>query len=354
MIEFWTLAIAAVTALACALSGSFLVLKREALVSEGLAHAVLPGIVIAYALLGDRTSPLLLVGAAAMGLVMILMVQAIRRTGVVDSTASLGVVFPALFSIGVLLTSLNLAGTHFHADCIIEGNLALAPLDRFVVGGHDLGPRAFWSVSTALLLVCGFVLALFKELKILTFDPELAVSLGFRPGRVHVAWLAVVSFTVVASFEAAGSILVVALMIAPPAAAVLWVDDVRHVLGLAGVFGLVSAFAGHEIGLALDIAPAGPMATSAGGLFLASLALAPRGVIVKGRAYRRSVAQMEEDLIAARLQPGLPRPCEAVRSELGWGLRRFEAVVARAESSAGLVRDVGARTLHLSAGRGEN
>ena len=129
MIEFWTLAIAAVTALACALSGTFLVLKREALVSEGLAHAVLPGIVIAYALIGDRTSPLLLVGAAAMGLVMILAVQAVRRTGVVDATASLGVVFPALFSVGVLLTSMDLAGTYFHADCIIEGNLALAPLD---------------------------------------------------------------------------------------------------------------------------------------------------------------------------------------------------------------------------------
>lgn len=349
MIEFWTLAIAAVTALACALSGSYLVLKREALVSEGLAHAVLPGIVIAYALLRDRSSPLLLVGAAGMGLVMILAVQAIRRTGVVDSTASLGVVFPALFSVGVLLTSMDLAGTHFHADCIIEGNLALAPLDRLVIGGRDLGPRAFWSVSAALLLVSGFVVALFKELKLLTFDPDLAASLGFRPNRVHVAWLAVVSFTVVASFEAAGSILVVALMIAPPAAAVLWVDDVRHVLGLAGVLALVSAFAGHEIGLALDIAPAGPMATSAGALFLASLAFAPRGVIVKGRAHRRLLARLEEDLVVARLQPDHPRDSETVRGELGWTSRRFDAVVARAVSGASLVHDVGTGELHLTA-----
>ena len=80
MIEFWTLAIAAVTALACALSGSFLVLKREALVSEGLAHAVLPGIVIAYALLGDRTSPLLLVGAAAVLLDLSLGSTTVRQT----------------------------------------------------------------------------------------------------------------------------------------------------------------------------------------------------------------------------------------------------------------------------------
>ncbi len=348
MIEFWTLAIAAVTALACALSGSFLVLKREALVSEGLAHAVLPGIVIAYALIGDRTSPLLLVGAAAMGLVMVLVVQAIRRTGMVDSTASLGVVFPALFSVGVLLTSMDLAGTYFHADCIIEGNLALAPLDRLELGGRDLGPRAFWSVSAALLLVLGFVLLLFKELKLLTFDPELAASLGFRPNRVHMAWLAVVSFTVVASFEAAGSILVVALMIAPPAAAVLWVDDVRHVLGLAGVFALASAFAGHELGMALDIAPAGPMATSAGVLFLASLALAPRGILMKGRAHREVLARLEIDLVAARLRPGSARDQESVRGELGWPPHRFEAVVARGVSGSALVHDAVAGTLLLA------
>jgi manganese/zinc/iron transport system permease protein len=353
VIEFWTLAIASVTALACALSGSFLVLKREALVSEGLAHAVLPGIVIAFALTGNRTSPLLLVGAAAMGLVMILVVQAIRRTGVVDATASLGVVFPALFSVGVLLTSLELAGTHFHADCIIEGNLALAPLDRLELAGRDLGPRAFWSVSAALLLVGVFVLLLFKELKLMTFDDELAASLGFRPGRIHVAWLAVVSFTVVASFEAAGSILVVALMIAPAAASILWVNDVRHVLGLAAVLALASAFAGHQLGLAMDIAPAGPMATSAGVLFLASLALAPRGILMKGRARRRALAQMEVDLVAARLEPGQPRDWESVRGELGWTTRRFGGAVSRAVSGSALVHDTEARTLHLSPGQAQ-
>lgn len=341
MIEVWTLAIAAVTALTCALSGSFLVLKREALLSEGLAHAVLPGIVIAYALLRDRTSPLLLVGAAAMGLVMVLAVQAIRRTGVVDPTASLGVVFPALFSLGVLLTSVELSGAHFHADCIIEGNLALAPLDRLEVGGRDLGPRAFWSVSLALALVLGFVLVMFKELKLLSFDPELAASLGFRPSRLHVAWLAVVSLAVVASFEAAGSILVVALMIAPPAAAILWVDDVRRVLALSAALALVSALAGYALGMRLDVAPAGPMATAAGACFLASLLLAPRGVLARGRARRQALARLEGDLVAARLDGGTPRDREAVRAELGWSAQRFEVALARAVAGSGVAVDAG-------------
>lgn len=350
MIELWTLAIAAVAALACALSGSFLVLKREALVAEGLAHAVLPGIVVAYALLRDRTSPLLLVGAAAMGLVMVLAVQAIRRTGVVDPTASLGVVFPALFSLGVLLTSVDLAGTHFHADCIIDGNLALAPLDRLEVAGRDLGPRAFWTVSSALLAVLGFVLLLFKELKLTAFDAELAGSLGLRPGRLHLAWLAVVSLTIVASFEAAGSILVVALMIAPPAAAVLWVDDVRLVLIVSGLLALGSAVAGHAVAMALDVAPSGPMAASAGAAFLATLALAPRGPVRLGRSRRRSLASMEGELVAARLLPSGSREPESVRAELGWRRPRFDAAVARAVAGGEVQVDVASGDLSLRAG----
>lgn len=336
MIEFWTLAIGAVTALACALSGTFLVLKREALVSEGLAHAVLPGIVLAYVVVRDRTSPLLIVGAAAMGLVMVLLVQLIRRTKVVDETASLGVVFPALFSIGILLASAELANTHFHADCIIDGNLALAPLDRLVLGGVDVGPRAFWAVSTVLALLILFTVLFFKEMKLMTFDSELASSLGFKPVLLHIAWLGLVSLTTVAAFEAAGSILVVALMIAPPAAANLWTDDLRKMIGIACLFGLASAGLGYWIGFALDVAPNGPMATSAGGLFLLSLVLAPRGAFAQARATRKARSRMETELLVGRLAPGASRPRAEVADELGWPVARFEAVLTRATTSGAI------------------
>ncbi|MEM9380876.1 MAG: metal ABC transporter permease [Planctomycetota bacterium] len=330
MIEGWTLAIAAVTAVACALSGSFLVLKREALVSEGLAHAVLPGIVIAFVVTRDRTSPLLIVGAAAMGLLMILLVQLIRRTKVVDDTASLGVVFPALFSLGILLASAELGNTHFHAECIIDGDLALAPLDRVELGGVDVGPKAFWAVTSVLVLLVGFLALLFKEMALLSFDEELASSLGLRPALLHVGWLALVSLTTVAAFEAAGSILVVALMIAPATAAVLWTDDVRRLLALACGFGLVSACAGYAIAFGLDVAPNGPMATSAGALFLVSFVVAPGGLLARRRRVAVARRAMESDLVLARLAGARSRSRDEVASELGWSQRRLDAALERA------------------------
>ncbi|MEM8712968.1 MAG: metal ABC transporter permease, partial [Planctomycetota bacterium] len=201
----WTILIASLTAITCSLCGLFLVLGREALVSEGLAHAVLPGIVIAFVVLRDRSSPLLIVSAALMGLVMVLLVQLIRRTGVVDGDASLGVVFPALFSIGILLASAELSNTHFHADCIIDGNLALSALDRLKLFGADVGPKPFWAMLGMLTLVASFLGFFFKEMKLMTFDSGLAETLGFRPQLLHVGWLALVSMTTVTAFETGAS-----------------------------------------------------------------------------------------------------------------------------------------------------
>ncbi len=345
-IILWTILIAALTAVTCSLCGLFLVLKREALVSEGLAHAVLPGIVIAFVILHDRSSPLLIVSAAAMGLVMILVVQLIRRTGVVDSDASLGVVFPALFSVGILLANAELSNTHFHADCIIDGNLALASLDRLVIGGHDVGPKPFWAMLGMLGLVGAFLGFFFKEMKLMTFDAGLAETLGFRPQLLHIAWLALVSMTTVTAFETAGSVLVVALMIAPPAAAYLWTNDLRVMVALAAVFALISAVLGFYLGYAMDLAPNGPMATAAGAVFLVSLAAAPRhGLLARSLSHDRAERALEGAMLEARLSVGTPRPAPEVAAELGWAPKRFERVLAETvearpitwDPSAGLV-----------------
>ncbi|MEE2939752.1 MAG: metal ABC transporter permease [Planctomycetota bacterium] len=328
MIELWTILIAAVTAAACALAGSFLVLRREALVSEGLAHSVLPGIVIAFVLTRDRTSPLLILGAAAMGLAMVLLGQLIRRTGVVDRDASLGVVFPALFSVGVLLANAELADVHFHAGCIIDGNLSLAVLDRFVLGGVDLGPKALWSMGAALLAALGFVVGFFKELKLVTFDPQLAGTLGFRPALLQCAWLALVAVVATAAFETAGSILVVALMIAPPAAAILWTSDLARLLLLSVAFAVASAVAGFYVAFGLDIAPAGPMATIAGLAVLASLVVAPgQGWFARRRRSVGAGLDLDAQLVSARAEAsGLAG--EELREQLGWSARRFERASA--------------------------
>ena len=99
---------------------------------------------------------------------------------------------------------------HFHAHCVIDGNLALAPLDVLVVGGMTWGPKSFFVMLAVLVALVVYITVFYKELKLMLFDETLARSFGFRPGLLHLVWLTLVSMTTVAAFETAGSILVVA------------------------------------------------------------------------------------------------------------------------------------------------
>lgn len=327
MIIFWTLAIAAVTALACALCGVFLVVKREALVAEGLSHAVLPGIVVAFVLLRDRSSPLLIAGAALMGLLMVLAVQALKRTRLVEGDASLGIVFAAMFSGGIILSKLELRNTHFHAHCIIDGNLALAPLNTISLGWFGDVPQAFVVMLAVLVMLIAFIAIFYKEFKIMLFDETLARGFGFRPAFMHVAWLGLVSITTVAAFETAGSILVVALMITPPAAAWLLTKRLDLLIVLSCIMGLLSAVGGFGLGMLLDVSPTGPMSAVAGALFLAALCFAPgRGLLARWFRRRSQRQTLYRHLILLRLTQG-QQPVTSIADTFRWPRGVFESVL---------------------------
>ena len=305
-LELWTLAIAVVTAISCSLCGSLLVVNRQAMVSEGLNHALLPGLAFAFWIWRDYNSPWLLIAAAASGLVMIWLSEAFQRTKLLDADASLGIVFAGMFSLGVLFVSNFLKQTHFHQDCIIEGNLAIASLDRLKIGGWDLGPKS-WIVMLSIFTVqLLFVIVCYKELKAALFDPELASRFGLRPKLFQLFWLSIVSLTTVAAFNVAGSILIVALMIAPPAAAYLVTTRLHSLLFVSALIGAASAFIGFYASLSLDVAPTAPIASSAGVVFLLILFLSPQnGFIVTQWGHWRRNRETLECLVLQWIQDGL-------------------------------------------------
>ncbi|MEM6978328.1 MAG: metal ABC transporter permease [Planctomycetota bacterium] len=274
-IELWTLAIAVVTAATCGLCGSVLVAGRQAMVSEGLSHAVLPGLVIAFIAFRSFDSPWLIILAAASGLIMVVITRAIAETGLVDSDAGLGLVFAAMFSIGILLVNLNLKNTHFHADCIVDGNLALAALDRIEVPMVGRVPKSFLTMSVTLLIVLAFVMVAYKELKVMLFDPTHAARVGLRPVLLGYCWIALVSLTTVTAFEVAGSVLIVALMIAPAASAFLLTHRLSKYMTLSVVLAIIDSVLGFYLARTLDISPTGPIASMAGLVFLLVYALNP-------------------------------------------------------------------------------
>jgi manganese/zinc/iron transport system permease protein len=206
--------IAAVVAAACALPGVFLVLRRMAMLSDAISHTVLLGIVIAFFIAGSLESPLLIMGAAAMGVLTVSLVELLNRTKLVKEDAAIGLVFPALFSIAVILISRYARGVHLDVDAVLLGELAFAPFDRIQFLGLDM-PTSLAVMGGILLINILFIGFFYKELKIATFDPGLAATLGFSPVLIHYGLMSLVSITAVGAFDAVGSILVVALMIAP-------------------------------------------------------------------------------------------------------------------------------------------
>ena len=285
----WTYIIAVLTAIACSLAGVLLVVKREALVSEGLSHAVLPGIVLAFLIFRDRSSPLLILAAGLSGLLMVWLVQWIAKTGRVKQDAALGIVFSGMFSVGILASSLNLKNVHFHAHCVIDGNLAFAALEDCNWFGVYLGPRAFVSMLLCVVGLTGFIALFFKELKLMAFDETASRLFGFRPRLLHMVWLAIVSIVAVAAFEIAGTILVVALMIAPAAAANLLSQRLGKMFFLSAILGTISAIAGVALSQQLNISPAGPIASIVGFVFLIIVFFAPhRGLISQWLTQKRA------------------------------------------------------------------
>ena len=278
--------IAAVTAVACALPGAFLVLRRMAMMSDAISHTVLLGIVIGFLLVGDLDSPWLILGAALTGVLTVALVEMLNRTGLVKEDAAIGLVFPALFSAAVILISRLARGVHLDIDAVLLGELAFAPFDRWQVAGLDL-PRGLVVMGVILVANVVLITLFYKELKLATFDGELAAALGFSPVLLHYGLMGMVSVTAVGAFDVVGSILVVALMIAPPSAAYLLTDRLSRLLLYSGGLGALAAVGGYALARALDANIAGSMAAVAGLLFLLAWAFAPqRGLL--SMAVRRS------------------------------------------------------------------
>lgn len=288
--------IAAIVAIACAIPGVFLVLRKMALISDAISHSILPGIVIGFFITQDLNSPLLILLAAVTGVITVVLVEAIQKTGLVKEDTAIGLVFPVLFSIGVILIAKNANDVHLDIDAVLLGELAFAPFDRLLISGVDVGPKSLWVMGVILLLTLGLLIAFFKELKVSTFDVGLSSALGFSPVILHYGLMSVSSITVVGAFDAVGAVLVVAFMIAPAATAYLLTANLKKMLWLSVLFGVSAAISGYWVAHWLDASISGSMSTMLGILFLAVYLFAPtKGLIAV--LYRQKQQRIEVSLI---------------------------------------------------------
>ncbi|MDO3411010.1 metal ABC transporter permease [Saccharibacillus sp. CPCC 101409] len=289
MMDFWIILTAVLVAGACSILGCFLILRRMALVGDAISHAVLPGIAIAFLMSGTRDSMWMLLGATAFGLLTVFLIQTLQTAGL-QSDASIGIVFTALFAVGVLLISLNAQHIDLDLDCVLFGEIAYVPWDTWTLGGTDMGPRAVWMLGitvTVILLLLGLF---YKQFKLCAFDPAMAAACGIPVLLFHYLLMGMVSMTAVSSFESVGAILVVGMLIIPAATAYLLTDRLGVMIGLSVAVGVVSAVAGYLASYLLDASIAGCIVSVAGILFILSLLLSPKHGLIAKASRRRSAA----------------------------------------------------------------
>jgi manganese/zinc/iron transport system permease protein len=328
--------VGALTNIACALVGCYLVLRRMSLMGDAIAHAVLPGLVLAFVFSGSLNIVPLFIGAAAIGLLTTFLTQTLHQYGRVPTDGSMGVVFTSMFALGVVLVKKYVSGIHFDVSCVWEGMLSRAALDTFSFAGGEW-PTQLKTILPVVLLNLIIILVLWKELKISSFDTALSTSMGISATAMHYLVMALVAITAVASFEAVGSILVVAMLIAPPATAQLLSDRMGRMMALSCLFAVLASVFGYWCAARWNVEPAGTMAVVAGAMYGLAVLFAPQYGILSAviRNLQTSLRILREDLLLMLYRVDEIdaskhlRPAEAVAAVGGGLLARWALVMLR-------------------------
>ncbi|MDZ4096159.1 MAG: metal ABC transporter permease [Paracoccaceae bacterium] len=278
-------------ALACALPGNFLMLRRQAMLGDSISHVVLPGIVVAFLLTGSVAAWAMMLGAGVAAMISVALIEAIRRLAGVDAGAAMGVSFTTMFAVGVLLLERSGAGgVHLDVEHALYGNLeSLIWLDA--TGWTSLWdaqalaglPPELGRMATVLTLIGTAGWLFWRPLVLASFDEGFAATLGLPVRLISLGLIAAAAMACVAAFSAVGSILTIAMLICPPAAARLLTNRLGVQVALSLALAAASAIGGWLLagwgpawlGLAGSVSAAGMIAVVSGGLLALAAIFGP-------------------------------------------------------------------------------
>jgi manganese/zinc/iron transport system permease protein len=320
---------------ASSLVGTFLVLRGNSMLSDAISHSIILGIVVVWMLTRVQSGLIQIVGAALTGVLTVFLTELLFSTRRVKYDAAIGLVFPALFSAGVLLLNLYARDIHIDQHTVLLGEIAFIWLDTIPVLGHEI-PQALVSMSLVTAVNLLFVAVFYKELKITTFDPGLAAALGFAPAVMFYALLSLTSSTAVAAFDAVGAVLFVAFVIVPPSAAYLLTDRLWLMLVYGALLSIASSISGYYLAIAWNVSIGGMMAVMTGVFLTLAFLFGPRHGVV-ARLHRRRMERERNALrtvaihlyshehTSAQDEENVAR---ALESHLGWTAGHARNVIA--------------------------
>lgn len=326
----------ALVGIAASLVGTFLVLRRNAMLSDAISHSIVFGIVVVWLITKEQSGPAQLIGAALTGVLTVFLTELLVKTKRVKDDAAIGLVFPVLFSIGVLLLNLYARNVHIDTHTVLLGEIGFVWLDTVAVFGLQVPKAVLW--MTVVTAINGAFVALFyKELKLTTFDLQLASALGFAPTLLFYGLLMLTSTTAVAAFDAVGAVLFIAFVIVPPSAAYLLTDRLGTMLFLACLMAVFSSLSGYLLAVELDVSIGGMMALMTGFCLAMALAFGPRhGLVAQASRRRRQVYEDECRTLVVHLFTHENKPSQAeenvvdaLHAHLAWNRAKAATVLER-------------------------
>jgi len=248
------------TSICCSILGVFIVLRKASMLTDAISHTVLLGIVLAYFVVGNLDSPLLIIGASLMALITVILIESLGNTKLVSSSDAIGVVYPILLSISVILISKFFKSTHLDTDIVLMGNIIISSLPTINIFGLEVSVSLAYAVGLLSILLL-YILVFNKELKISIFDEEYAKLIGVPVGFIFYSLMSLTSITAVISFNILGSMLVISYFVAPASIALLFTKKLNMTVFLTVIVSSISCIIGYFIAINLNVSISGVCAT---------------------------------------------------------------------------------------------
>ncbi len=258
--------------ISCGLIGTYIMLRRMSLIGDALAHAVLPGVVVSFMVAGKSEIGLFL-GAVISGILTVLLIGFVNRNSKIKEDTSIGIIFTGAFALGILLVS-QLKQVHIDLSSYLFGDVL----------GVSSGDITLSLIIMAVIVIC--IVLFYKQLLLSSFDPTMAMTIGISTTFIHYMLMTLLSMSIVAGLQSVGVILIIAMLITPPATAYLLSDSLKKILILSALFGVLSSVIGLYLSYHFNFASGASIVLVAVALFMIAFLFSPKDGVVT-RLFRR-------------------------------------------------------------------
>lgn len=257
MIEsLWILLLVGISS---SLLGNILVQKQTVMVADAISHTILLGIVLAYFIVQNLDSPLLIIGATLFGVLTVYAIEWLTYQTNIQIDAAIGIVYTFFFALAVILISKYFDNVHLDIDAVLLGEIIFAPLNRIELFGHSF-PVALIQNTILLGIILLFLLFFYHPLKLILFDSTFAKTTNIKVSLINFLLMTLVALHCVIAFQSVGAILVIALMVAPALSAQLYAKSFPQLLILGAMIACINSVIGYQLAIHFNVSMSGMVA----------------------------------------------------------------------------------------------